>query len=68
MAGSDTTSVALTSIFYCILTNPAVYATLLAEVDKYYPPGEDASVTTHHRNMPYLQAVMYDTYRALLLS
>ncbi|RDX41710.1 high nitrogen upregulated cytochrome P450 monooxygenase 2 [Lentinus brumalis] len=63
VAGSDTTSVALTSTFYCILTNPAVHTTLLAEIDKYYPPGEDASVTAHHRNMPYLQAVIDEALR-----
>ncbi|RPD52947.1 high nitrogen upregulated cytochrome P450 monooxygenase 2 [Lentinus tigrinus ALCF2SS1-7] len=63
VAGSDTTSVALTNIFFCVLTHPEVYATLQAEIDMYYPPGEDAYSTKDHRNMPYLQAVINEALR-----
>ncbi|KAI0755286.1 high nitrogen upregulated cytochrome P450 monooxygenase 2 [Daedaleopsis nitida] len=63
VAGADTTSGALTSLFYCILTHPEVYAKLQAEIDKYYPPGEDALSTKHHRDMPYLTAVINETMR-----
>ena len=48
----------LTSLFYCLLTHPDVYAKLREEIDKYYPAGEPASDTKHHREMPYLQATM----------
>ena len=58
IAGADTTSTALTSLMYCILTHLEVYARLQEEVDKFYPQGEDALDTKHHRNMPYLSAVM----------
>ena len=59
VAGSDTTSSVLSSIFYCLLTHPEAYVRLRAEVDAYYPPGEDALNTKHHAEMPYLNAVMY---------
>ena len=59
VAGSDTTSSVLTSIFYLLLTHPETYAQLRAEVDRYYPAGEDPFQTTHHAAMPYLNAVMY---------
>ena len=58
IAGADTTSSALTSLVYCLLTHADVYARLQAEVDKFYPPGEDALSTRHHREMVYLNAVM----------
>ena len=58
VAGSDTTSSALTSIFNCLLTHPGTYAKLQEEVDRFYPAGEDAFSTKHHRDMLYLQAVM----------
>ena len=59
VAGSDTTSSALTSVFFCLLTHPAAYARVQEEVDKYYPQGEDAFNPKHHRELQYLQAVMY---------
>ncbi|KAI0687969.1 high nitrogen upregulated cytochrome P450 monooxygenase 2 [Cerioporus squamosus] len=34
-----------------------------AEIDKYYPPGEDALSTKHHREMPYLNAVINEVLR-----
>ena len=58
IAGSDTTSAVLTSIIYCLLTHPDVYEKLQAEVDKFYPPGEDAYDPKHHRDMHYLTGVM----------
>ena len=58
VAGSDTTSVALTCTVFCILTNPDCYAILQAEIDKFYPRGEDPFITGHHHHMPYLHAVM----------
>ena len=58
IAGSDTTSSALASIVYCLLTHSDVYEKLQQEIDKYYPPGENALDIKHHRDMPYLTAVM----------
>ena len=59
VAGSDTTSSTLTNFFYCVLRNPKTYQSLKAEVDKYYPAGDNPYSTQHHSNMSYLQAVMY---------
>ena len=58
IAGADTTSIALTSITYCLLAHPDVYEWLQAEIDKFYPAGENALDPKHHRDMPYLTAVM----------
>ena len=48
----------LSSIFYCLLRNPEAYARLQAEVDKFYPPGEDSLDPKHLPDMHYLEAVM----------
>ncbi|KAM5535858.1 hypothetical protein V8D89_010476 [Ganoderma adspersum] len=63
IAGSDTTSSVLSSIFYCLLTHPEAYVRLRAEVDSYYPPGETALNTKHHADMPYLNAVINEAMR-----
>ncbi|EJF67274.1 high nitrogen upregulated cytochrome P450 monooxygenase 2 [Dichomitus squalens] len=63
VAGSDTTSSVLSNIFYCLLTHPEAYTRLRAEVDSYYPSGEDALNTKHHANMPYLNAVINEAMR-----
>ena len=59
VAGAHTTSSALTSLTYLLPRHPDVYEKLQAEIDKFYPTGEDALDTKHHRDMPYLTAVMY---------
>ncbi|PIL25572.1 cytochrome P450 [Ganoderma sinense ZZ0214-1] len=63
VAGSDTASSAMTSIFNCLLTHPEMYARLQEEVDRFYPAGEDAFNTKHHRDMHYLQAVINEALR-----
>ncbi|RPD53820.1 high nitrogen upregulated cytochrome P450 monooxygenase 2 [Lentinus tigrinus ALCF2SS1-6] len=67
VAGADTTSSALSSLFYCLLTNPETYKRLQAEVDRFYPTGarEDSDVfnTKDHRDMHWLNAVIYETLR-----
>ncbi|KAI1791471.1 high nitrogen upregulated cytochrome P450 monooxygenase 2 [Ganoderma leucocontextum] len=63
IAGADTASIALTSIAYCLLTHPDVYERLQAEIDKFYPAGEHALDTKHHRDMPHLTAVINETLR-----
>lgn len=40
------------------MRNPDYYQLLRDEVDKFYPPGEDASDPKHHNQMPILEAVM----------
>lgn len=68
IAGSDTTSVALTGIFYHLLKNPQYYARLRKELDEAFPPGEvepfDASRLAE---LKFLNAVMY-VYLLLLIT
>ncbi|THH30119.1 hypothetical protein EUX98_g4052 [Antrodiella citrinella] len=59
IAGSDTTSIVLSNTLFAVLRNPDVYSKLKAEVDLYYPPGENACDTQHYAKMVYLDAVMY---------
>ncbi|EJF55985.1 high nitrogen upregulated cytochrome P450 monooxygenase 2 [Dichomitus squalens LYAD-421 SS1] len=65
VAGADTTSSALTGLMYLLLTHPDAYQKLQAEIDKFYPAGENALDTKHHRDMPYLTAVINETLRVL---
>lgn len=58
IAGSDTTATSLSNIFFHLLNNRDCYRRLQAEVDEYYPPGENALDPQHHPRMPYLDAVM----------
>jgi cytochrome P450 len=64
-AGSDTTAIALRSIFYHLLKNPRRMQRLLKEIDDV--TGEmdlDKPVTFEQANrMPYLQAVMNEALR-----
>ena len=58
VAGADTSSCVLAHTIYCILSNPDVYKRLQAEVDAYFPPGENTMDTSKHPDMPWLNAVM----------
>ncbi|KAI0344473.1 cytochrome P450 [Trametopsis cervina] len=63
IAGSDTTSSALSNAFWSLLRHPECYKRLQAEVDHYYPPGEDALNPQHHAKMVYLDAVLNEVLR-----
>ncbi|KAL7277160.1 hypothetical protein ACG7TL_009006 [Trametes sanguinea] len=63
VAGSDTTSSALTSLAFCLATHPAALHKLQAEIDRFYPAGEDPCVATHYGDMHYLTAVVHETLR-----
>ncbi|PIL32204.1 cytochrome P450 [Ganoderma sinense ZZ0214-1] len=63
VAGSDTTSTALTSFFYCLLTHSEVYAALLQEVDNCYQDGETTLNTARHGKLPYMDAVINESLR-----
>ena len=58
IAGADTTASVMTTIFFCVLSNPSVYKKLQEEVDRFFPKGEDPMQTQYHRDMHYLTAVM----------
>ncbi|KAG1747161.1 cytochrome P450 [Suillus paluster] len=63
VAGSDTTATTLSSLFWSLLSNPETYLRLQAEVDRFFPPGEDSLSTVHHPQMSYLNAVINETLR-----
>lgn len=63
VAGSDTTAVTLSNIFYYLISRPDTYRRLQEEVDKYYPPGEDALNPKHYVKMSYLDAVLNEAMR-----
>lgn len=58
VAGSDTTTTVLTSTLYCLLRTPEAWKRLQAEVDKFYPPGENSLDPKHYPEMHYMEAVM----------
>lgn len=64
-AGSDTTAIALRSIFYHLLKNPRCMQRLLKEIDDVTRKMDmDKPVTFEQaNNMPYLQAVMNEALR-----
>ncbi|KAL2795454.1 cytochrome P450 [Aspergillus keveii] len=67
-AGADTTSTALTTIFYYIFHNPTAYKTLLAEIDAAYTAGIfDASTPISYKDstsaLPYLKACVNEALR-----
>ena len=51
MAGADTRSIAITSIFHCLLSHPDAYIALQEEVDRFHPQGKDVCSTANHRDM-----------------
>ncbi|KAH9940216.1 high nitrogen upregulated cytochrome P450 monooxygenase 2 [Epithele typhae] len=63
VAGADTTASATTSTFACLLAHPEVYVRLQQEVDRFYPPGADPADSRHHKEMPYLNAVINEGLR-----
>ncbi|KAI0643598.1 high nitrogen upregulated cytochrome P450 monooxygenase 2, partial [Trametes meyenii] len=65
IAGSDTTSITLSNLFYLILKDGDAYKRLQAEVDQYFPAGENALDTKHHASMPFLNAVINETLRLI---
>ena len=58
IASADTTSSVLTSFFYYMLCNPEYYKRLREEVDRVYPPGEDATGTSKHDLLVWTEACL----------
>jgi cytochrome P450 len=56
VAGSDTTSSATANILYFLISHPAAYKRLQAEVDGL---GDKLTDCTAQSQLPYLNAVMY---------
>ncbi|KAF4969235.1 hypothetical protein FSARC_3488 [Fusarium sarcochroum] len=64
-AGSDTTAITLSAVFYYLLKNPSCMAKLRDEVDKHTAKSELSKAPTFKetQQMPYLQAVIKEALR-----
>jgi cytochrome P450 len=64
-AGSDTTAVTLTALFYHLLKHPSSYQRLQQEIDAASAGGliDDPITFRQARNLPYLQAVIKEALR-----
>ncbi|KAJ6006713.1 hypothetical protein N7451_004657 [Penicillium sp. IBT 35674x] len=74
IAGSDSTAISLSGVFYYLLQNPRVYRKLMQEIDAADAIGELASQKdstgagdvvpfTAAKNLPYLDAVINESFR-----
>lgn len=68
-AGSDTTAISLSSVFYFLLKHPQTYSKLMTELDK---AAEDGTITPSKsgtiswadaQKLPYLDAVVQESFR-----
>lgn len=64
-AGSDTTSISLSSIFYHLIQHPATMHKLQHEIDSAYAAGKVSDLITFKeaQDLPYLQAVIKEGLR-----
>ncbi len=62
IAGSDTSAIALSHVFYFFLRKPECLRKLQAEIDHVFPQGEDTMDFTEQAEMPYLNACMLSVY------
>jgi cytochrome P450 len=64
-AGSDTTGITLSAIFYYLLKNPSTYQCLQSEIDTAAKEGRISDPVTFKeaQDLPYLQAVMKEALR-----
>jgi cytochrome P450 len=65
MAGSDSTSIALRSIFYFLMKNPDKLAKTRTEIDTAFTDGTLISPVQYHQciKLPYLGAVIKESFR-----
>jgi cytochrome P450 len=61
-AGSETTSVTLSALWYYILRNPNCYQKLQAEIETKFPSGTPITFS-QSQTLPYLSAVVKETFR-----
>lgn len=59
IAGSDTVSATLTSLFYLLLSHEEMYKRVQFEIDQVYPQGESTLGTDKHSKLTLLGACMY---------
>jgi len=69
LAGSETTAISLSSVFYHLLKNPRVYQKLMAELDGAVKEGAISNMTDEivtwktSQSLPYLDAVVQESFR-----
>jgi cytochrome P450 len=69
-AGSDTTAISLSTVFYYLLKNPECYRKLMEEVDATFPAKAAQNVTystmsfVKARRLPYLSACIKEAFRS----
>jgi cytochrome P450 len=65
MAGSDSTSIGLRSIFYFLMKNPSKLDKVRAEIDAAFADGRLTSPVQYNQSikLPYLNAVMQESFR-----
>ncbi|KAH8652879.1 putative P450 monooxygenase [Ilyonectria robusta] len=65
LAGSDTTAISLRAVFYYVIRDKGVYATLQKEVDEFEAAGRLSPVITYSESldMPYLQICLKEAMR-----
>ncbi|KAL5717085.1 12-hydroxyjasmonoyl-L-amino acid 12-hydroxylase [Ranunculus cassubicifolius] len=63
LAGRDTVASALISFFFLLSQNPEVESEILMESDRVMKPGQEIVGYEELREMPYLQAALYECMR-----
>ncbi|KAI0265868.1 high nitrogen upregulated cytochrome P450 monooxygenase 2 [Gloeopeniophorella convolvens] len=63
IAGSDTTSTAMTALFYYLLQNPTAYARLQEEVDAAFPHGDEPLDVSRLNGLEWLGACINEALR-----
>ena len=56
VAGSDTTATAVSVLVYYLLHDSMAFNRLRAEIDQYFPPGDEPDNFSKMASMPYLNA------------
>ncbi|KAJ7052211.1 high nitrogen upregulated cytochrome P450 monooxygenase 2 [Mycena amicta] len=63
VAGSDTTSMALSSFIWCMMSNPDIYARARAEVDAVYADAEAILDSGKHGELQFVTACIQESLR-----
>ncbi|KAJ6490679.1 cytochrome P450 [Mycena vitilis] len=63
IAGSDTTSTAISTFVWFILSHPEIYRRVQAEVDSVYPAGDSLLDDSKHDELVFLRACLNETLR-----
>ena len=61
-AGSETTSITLSALWYYVLKNEKCHEKLQAEIDEHFPLGTPITFG-HSQTLPYMSAVVKETFR-----